>query len=115
MTPSLPTTRWNSARDRACGGARQGARGRGIFSRLEDRFQLLTGGRRTALPRQQTLRAAVDWSYELPVPKEKTLLNRVGVFAGVALEAVEAVCACGRRRKEDMRSICSPTSSTSPL
>ena len=75
----------------------------GIFSRLEDRFQLLTGGRRTALPRQQTLRAAVDWSYELLVPKEKTLLNRVGVFAGgCTLEAVEAVCAWGELERGDM-------------
>jgi predicted ATPase/tRNA A-37 threonylcarbamoyl transferase component Bud32 len=65
-----------------------------ILARLEDRFRLLTGGSRTALPKQQTLRAAVDWSYELLAPVEKTLLNRLSVFAGgFTLEAVEAVCA----------------------
>jgi non-specific serine/threonine protein kinase len=64
-----------------------------ILARLEDRFQLLTGGSRTALPRQQTLRAAVDWSYELLSPEERVLLNRLSVFAGgFSVEAVEAVC-----------------------
>ncbi|HEU4941077.1 MAG TPA: protein kinase, partial [Candidatus Eisenbacteria bacterium] len=65
-----------------------------ILARLEDRFQLLTGGTRTALPRQQTLRAAVDWSYELLSAKERTLLDRLGIFAGgCTLEAAEEVCA----------------------
>ncbi|HEU4764187.1 MAG TPA: tetratricopeptide repeat protein, partial [Candidatus Eisenbacteria bacterium] len=65
-----------------------------ILARLEDRFKLLTGGSRTALPKQQTLRAAVDWSYDLLTPAEKTLLNRLSVFAGgFTLEAAEAVCA----------------------
>ncbi|HTM00986.1 MAG TPA: protein kinase, partial [Candidatus Omnitrophota bacterium] len=64
-----------------------------ILARLEDRFKLLTGGSRTALPKQQTLRAAVDWSYDLLTPAEKTLLNRLSVFAGgFTLEAAEAVC-----------------------
>lgn len=64
-----------------------------ILARLEDRFKLLTGGSRTALPRQQTLRAAVDWSYDLLAPPEKTLLNRLSVFAGsFTLECAEAVC-----------------------
>jgi tetratricopeptide (TPR) repeat protein len=64
-----------------------------ILARLEDRFKLLTGGSRTALPKQQTLRAAVDWSYDLLAPGEKTLLNRLSVFSGgFTLEAVEAVC-----------------------
>ena len=63
-----------------------------ILSRLSDRFQLLTGGSRTALPRQQTLRAAVDWSYELLAAKERALLNRVTVFAGgFTLEAAEGI------------------------
>ncbi len=63
-----------------------------ILSRLSDRFQLLTGGSRTALPRQQTLRATVDWSYELLSAKEKALLNRATVFAGgFTLEAAEGV------------------------
>ena len=67
-----------------------------ILSRLADRFQLLTGGSRTALPRQQTLRATVDWSYELLSAKERLLLNRVTVFAGgFTLEAAEGVCPNG--------------------
>jgi len=67
-----------------------------ILERLQDRFQLLTGGSRTALPRQQTLRAAVDWSYDLLSPSERVLLNRASVFAGgFTLEAAEAVCPNG--------------------
>lgn len=49
---------------------------------LDDRFRLLTGGRRTALPRHQTLRATLDWSYELLPPGEAALLRRLAVFAG---------------------------------
>jgi len=65
-----------------------------ILARLKDRFALLTGGSRTALPRQQTLRATVDWSYEMLSEQEKKLLNRVSVFAGgFSLETAEAVCA----------------------
>src|SRR5579883_1643794 len=65
-----------------------------IAERLDDRFRLLTGGSRTVLPRQQTLRALVDWSYELLSEPEKTLLRRVSVFAGGwTLEAAETVCA----------------------
>jgi non-specific serine/threonine protein kinase len=64
-----------------------------ILERLQDRFRLLTSGTRTALPRHQTLRATVDWSYELLPPLERTLLNRLSVFAGgFDLEAVEGVC-----------------------
>jgi predicted ATPase len=63
-----------------------------ISSRLDDRFNLLTGGSRTALPRQQTLRAALDWSYDLLSMAERTLFNRLAVFAGsFSLEAVEAI------------------------
>ena len=65
-----------------------------IASRLDDRFRLLTGGSRTALPRQQTLRALIDWSYDLLSETERTLLRRLSVFAGGwTLEAAEAVCA----------------------
>ncbi len=65
-----------------------------IAARLDDRFRLLTGGSRGALPRQQTLRALIDWSYDLLSEKEKTLLRRLSVFAGGwTLEAAEAVCA----------------------
>jgi non-specific serine/threonine protein kinase len=63
-----------------------------IRARLDDRFRLLTGGSRTAMPRQQTLRAAVDWSYDLLSEEERVLLNRLSVFAGGwTLEATEAI------------------------
>lgn len=65
-----------------------------IASRLDDRFRLLTGGSRTALPRQQTLQAAIDWSYDLLEEQEKILFDRLSVFqGGFTLEAAEAVCA----------------------
>ena len=65
-----------------------------IAVRLEDRFHLLTGGSSTALPRQQTLRALIDWSYDLLTDAEKSLLLRLWVFAGGwTLEASEHVCA----------------------
>jgi non-specific serine/threonine protein kinase len=64
-----------------------------LAQRLDDRFRLLTGGRRTALPRQQTLRAAVDWSYTLLPEAERVLLRRLAVFAGGwTLAAAEGVC-----------------------
>ena len=53
-----------------------------INARLDNRFRLLTGGSRTALPRQQTLRALIDWSYDLLNPQEKRLFCRLSVFAG---------------------------------
>jgi non-specific serine/threonine protein kinase len=65
-----------------------------LTARLDQRFRLLTGGSRTALPRQQTLQATVDWSYGLLSAPEQTLFNRLAVFAGgFTLEAAEAVCA----------------------
>jgi non-specific serine/threonine protein kinase len=65
-----------------------------IASRLDDRFRLLTGGSRTALPRQRTLQAAIDWSYRLLSEEERLLLRRLAVFAGGwTLEAAEQVCA----------------------
>ena len=64
-----------------------------IAARLDDRFSLLTGGNRTALPRQQTLRASIDWSWNLLSDSERTLLRRLTVFAGGwTLEAAESVC-----------------------
>ena len=64
-----------------------------IAARLDDRFRLLTGGSRTALPRQQTLRAAMDWSYDLLAEQERALLRRVSVFAGGwTFEAAQAIC-----------------------
>jgi predicted ATPase len=65
-----------------------------ILSRLDDRFRLLTGGSRTALPRQQTLGALIDWSYDLLSEPERILLRRLAVFvAGRSLEMAESVCA----------------------
>jgi len=65
-----------------------------IAGRLNDRFRLLTGGSRTALPRQQTLRALIDWSWDLLDDAEKLLLCRLSVFSGgMNLETAEAVCA----------------------
>lgn len=64
-----------------------------IAERLDDRFRLLTGGSRTVLPRQQTLEAAIDWSFDLLSDEEKTLFGRLAVFmGGFTLEAAEAVC-----------------------
>jgi predicted ATPase/DNA-binding SARP family transcriptional activator len=65
-----------------------------IATRLSDRFQLLTVGPRTAMPRQRTLRAVIDWSYDLLEPAERLLFERLSVFPGGArLSAIEAVCA----------------------
>ncbi|WP_437092872.1 AfsR/SARP family transcriptional regulator [Streptomyces longwoodensis] len=66
---------------------------RQIADRLDDRFRLLTSGSRTVLPRQQTLRAVVDWSWDLLDEPERTVLRELSVFAGGwDLEAAEAVC-----------------------
>jgi len=71
-----------------------------IAARLADRFGLLTGGSRLALPRQQTLRATLDWSYGLLTETEQTLLRHLSVFAGGwTLEAAEAVCSCVELRE----------------
>ena len=65
-----------------------------ILDRLTDRFSLLTGGSRAALPRHQTLRTTIDWSHDLLETAERALLRRLGVFAGrFTLEDVESVCA----------------------
>ncbi|MFF7436524.1 BTAD domain-containing putative transcriptional regulator [Streptomyces sp. NPDC008122] len=69
---------------------------RQIADRLDDRFRLLTSGARTVLPRQQTLRAVVDWSWDLLDGPERAVLRRLAVFTGGCdLEAAEAVCASG--------------------
>ena len=69
---------------------------RGLADRLDQRFRLLTGGSRTGLPRQQTLRATVEWSYWLLHGAEQQLLGRLSVFAeGFDLDAAEAVCGFG--------------------
>src|SRR5262249_43767543 len=65
-----------------------------ILNRVDDRFDLLTGGSRAALPRHQTLRTTIDWSHDLLTVAEQVLLRRLCVFAGrFLLEDVEAVCA----------------------
>jgi predicted ATPase len=65
-----------------------------LAERLDDRFALLTRGARTALPRQQTLRAVVDWSYDLLFEDEQRLFARLSVFVGgCELDAIEAICA----------------------
>ncbi|MEP7356631.1 MAG: LuxR C-terminal-related transcriptional regulator, partial [Anaerolineales bacterium] len=72
-----------------------------LAERLDDAFRLLTGGSRTALPRQQTLRAMIDWSYELLSEPERQLFQRLAVFAGgCTLAAAEAVCADAGRLSE---------------
>jgi predicted ATPase len=74
-----------------------------IADRLDQRFRLLTGGSRTALPRHQTLRAVVDWSWDLLDDGERALLRRLSVFTGgAALEAAERVCAAAPVAAEDV-------------
>ena len=74
-----------------------------IAVRLSNRFHLLTGGDRTALPRQQTLRASIDWSYDLLTTPERTLLRRFAIFSGGwTLEAAEAVAAFGDVDESDV-------------
>ncbi|MFH8565246.1 AfsR/SARP family transcriptional regulator [Streptomyces sp. NPDC017988] len=75
---------------------------RQIADRLDDRFRLLTSGARTVLPRQQTLRAVVDWSWDLLDAPERAVLRRLSVFAGGCdLAAAEAVCARGDSDNSD--------------
>ncbi|HEY8744448.1 MAG TPA: adenylate/guanylate cyclase domain-containing protein, partial [Chloroflexota bacterium] len=77
-----------------------------LADRLHDRFRLLTGGSRAALPRQQTLRAAIDWSYDLLDEAEQRLFRRLAVFAGGwTVEAAEAVCAGDGLAHEDVLDI----------
>lgn len=72
-----------------------------IADRLDDRFRLLSSGSRTALPRHQTLRAIVDWSWDLLSSAERTVLARLSVFAGGATpEAAAHVCSASREGKE---------------
>ena len=66
----------------------------GLAARLDDRFRLLTGGHRTAMPRHQTLRATLDWSYELLTEPERVVLRRLAVLAGAfSLQAATAIAA----------------------
>jgi len=73
-----------------------------IAARLGDRFRLLTQGSRTALPRQQTLRAAMDWGYQLLTPAEQAAMRRLSIFSGGwTLAAAEAVCEGGHMHVSD--------------
>jgi predicted ATPase len=74
-----------------------------ISQRLADRFHLLTGGSRAAPPHHQTLRALIDWSYELLSPDERRLFQRLAVFAGGwTIEAAETVCAAAALEPADI-------------
>ena len=74
-----------------------------LESRLDERFRLLTAGGRGRLPRQQTLAAALDWSFDLLSPQEQLLFTRLSVFAGgFDLHATEAVCSGGDIDKRDV-------------
>lgn len=77
-----------------------------IADRLVDRFKLLSTGDRTALPRQQTLRALIDWSYDLLSPEEQALFRRLAVFAGgFTLEAAEDVTGGGAIERDDVQDL----------
>ena len=77
-----------------------------IAERLSDRFKLLSTGDRTSLPRQQTLRALIDWSYDLLSPEEQALFRRLAVFAGgFTLEAAEEVCEGGAIAHNDVQEL----------
>jgi non-specific serine/threonine protein kinase len=79
-----------------------------IAARLDDRFRLLTGGSRTALPRQQTLRAAIDWSYDLLTAPQRMLLQHLTVFSGGwRLDAAEEVCACEEIARDEVLNLLS--------
>nr|WP_246220624.1 BTAD domain-containing putative transcriptional regulator [Phytoactinopolyspora mesophila] len=73
-----------------------------LANRLDDRFRLLTSGSRTALPRHKTLRAVVDWSWELLTETEQTVLRRLSVFSGGAsVEAAEQICIVAGTEHQD--------------
>ena len=73
-----------------------------IGARLDDRLALLTTGDRSAAPRHRTLRATIEWSYEMLTAAERTLFRRLSVFAGWSLEMAEQVCADGEVPAGDM-------------
>ena len=92
----MPPARRHPARDRARRGTVAVLSPAQIAARLDQRFRLLAGAQRGAIERHATLRAAIDWSYDLLEPDEQLVLARLSVFAGgCTLEAAEAVCAGG--------------------
>ncbi len=75
---------------------------RQLAQKLEERFRMLTGGSRAALPRQQTMHALIEWSYDLLAPKEQRLFRRLAIFAGGwNLETVSAVCSDDESDQKD--------------
>lgn len=77
-----------------------------LVARLDDRFRILTGGHRTALPRHQTMRAAIDWSYAILAEPEQRLLERLSVFRGAfTLAAASAICVADAVAEVDMLAI----------
>ncbi len=79
-----------------------------ICDKLNDRFRLLTGGNRTALPRQQTLKALIDWSYDLLSEKEKILFTYLSVFSGGwSLNAAEKICADENIKEDEVMELMS--------
>jgi hypothetical protein len=84
--------------------------------RLDDRFHLLTGGRRTALPRHQTLQATLDWSYELLSEPERVVLHRLAIFAGgFSLEAAGVVVASAEIVSSTVSRVSSPSRSSARM
>ncbi len=84
-----------------------------ILERLSDRFRLLTGGRRTAVARQQTLQALIDWSWDLLGEPDRQLLRRLSVFAGGwTLDAASAISGEAEGPTPSRCSTCSPASSS---
>ena len=74
-----------------------------IAEKLDDRFRILTGGSRTALPRQQTIRATIDWSYDLLSAPERQVFERLSVFAGgCTLDAATTVCGGDEASRDDV-------------
>ena len=74
-----------------------------ISARLGDSFRLLAAGSRTAMPRQRTLHATMDWSHELLSQKERVLFRRLSVFAGgFTLEAAESICAGEELQRDEV-------------
>jgi len=77
-----------------------------IAARLDRRFSLLTGGQRTAMPRHQTLRAAIEWSYDMLGEAEQVLFRRLSIFAGsFSLEGAEAICDSQEIRGDEVLSL----------
>lgn len=76
---------------------------RELAHKLDERFRVLTGGFRSALPRHQTMRALIDWSYDLLTPEERSLFRRLSIFAGgFTLEAAAAICGEGEHDQIDV-------------